>query len=138
VLKEWRYCNSCSVLHACGLQKCYLFRYIYMVGRDSSVGIATRYCLDGPGIEFERGASFSAPVQAGPGLHPASYTTPTGSFSGVKRSGCAFSTHRHLARRLKRRATPLPPFCTITARYTYFVCISKCVFMCVRRRTVKA
>ena len=40
-------------------------------GRDSSVGIATRYRLDGPGIESRWGARFSAPVQIGPGAHPA-------------------------------------------------------------------
>ena len=50
-------------------------------GQDSSVGIATRYELDGPGIEFR----FSVPVPTGPGAHPASYTMGTGSFSGVKR-----------------------------------------------------
>jgi len=32
------------------------------VGRDSSVGIATRYGLDGPGIESRWGARFSALV----------------------------------------------------------------------------
>ena len=56
-------------------------------GRDSSVGIATRYVLDGPGIEYRWGAKFSAPVQTGPGAHPASYTMDTGSFQGVKRPG---------------------------------------------------
>ena len=30
------------------------------------------------------GAKFSAPVQTGPGVHPASYTVGTGSFLGVK------------------------------------------------------
>jgi len=54
------------------------------VGRDSSVGIATGYRLDGPGIEFRRGPRFSAPVQTGPGAHPASCTRGTGSFPGVK------------------------------------------------------
>ena len=57
------------------------------MGRDSSVGIATRYGLDGPGIESRWGARFSAPVQTGPGAHPASYTMDTGSFPGVKRPG---------------------------------------------------
>ena len=57
------------------------------VGRDSSVGIANRYGLDGPGIESRWGAKFSAPVQNGPGAHPASYTMGTGSFPGVKWSG---------------------------------------------------
>ena len=28
-----------------------LLRYIYKMGRDGSVGIATRYRLNGPGIE---------------------------------------------------------------------------------------
>jgi hypothetical protein len=48
------------------------------LGRVSSVGIATRYRLEGPGI---------APVQTGPGAHPASDTMSTGSFQGVKRPG---------------------------------------------------
>jgi hypothetical protein len=55
------------------------------MGRDSSVGIATRYGLDGPGIESRWGARFSAPVQTGPGAHPASYTIGTKSFPGVER-----------------------------------------------------
>ena len=59
----------------------------YDVGRDNSVGIATRYVLDGPGIESRWGARFSAPVQTGPGAHPASYTRGTGSFPEVKRPG---------------------------------------------------
>ena len=53
------------------------------MGRDSSVGIATRYGLDGPGIESLWGARFSTPVQTGPGAYPAPCT---GSFQGVKRS----------------------------------------------------
>jgi len=32
-------------------------------------------------------ARFSTPVQTGPGAHPASYKTGTGSFPGVKRPG---------------------------------------------------
>ena len=56
-------------------------------GRDSSVGIATRYGPDGPGIEFRWGAIFFAPAQIGPGTHSASYTMGTGSFPGVKRPG---------------------------------------------------
>ena len=42
----------------------------YVVGRDSSVGIATRYELDGPAIESQWGARFPAPVQTGPGAYP--------------------------------------------------------------------
>ena len=55
--------------------------------RDSSVGIGTRYRLDGPVIESRWGARFSAPVQTGSEAHPASYTMGTGFFPGVKRSG---------------------------------------------------
>ena len=57
------------------------------MGRDSSAGLATRYGLDGPEIESWWGARFSAPLQTGPGAHPASYTMGTESFSGVKRPG---------------------------------------------------
>jgi hypothetical protein len=55
------------------------------VGRDSSVGIATRYELDGPGIESRWGRDFQH--QTGPGAHPASCTMGTGSFPVVKRPG---------------------------------------------------
>ena len=52
-------------------------------GPGSSVGIATDYGLDGPGIEFRWVRDFP-PVQTGPGVHPASCTMGTGSFLGVK------------------------------------------------------
>jgi hypothetical protein len=52
--------------------------------RDSSVGIATGYGLDGPWIESRCGARFSAPVQNGSEAHPASCAVGTGSFPGVK------------------------------------------------------
>jgi len=55
-----------------------------MGGSGSSVGITTGYGLDGPGIESRWEARFSAPVQTGPGAHPASCTMGTGSFPGVK------------------------------------------------------
>jgi hypothetical protein len=58
------------------------------VGRDSAVGIATRYGLDGPVIKLRWGAKFSAPVQTGAGAHPVSYTMGTESISqGVKWPG---------------------------------------------------
>ena len=55
------------------------------MGRDAAVGIATRYGLDGPGIESRCGKRFSAPAQTGPVAHSASYTMGTGSLLGVKR-----------------------------------------------------
>jgi len=73
------------------------------MGRDSSVGIATRYGLDGPGIESrEGGARFSPPVQTGPVAHPASYTIVTGHFPGVKRPGRGVAHSPHLGPRLKK------------------------------------
>ena len=73
-----------------------------LVGRDSSVGIATRYGLDGPGMEPRWEARFSAPVQTGPGAHPASYTMGTGSFPGENRPGRGVDHPPHLAPRLKK------------------------------------
>jgi len=55
-----------------------------LCGPDSSVGIATGYGLDGPGIEPRWAARFSARVQTDPGAHPASCSMGTGSFPGVK------------------------------------------------------
>ena len=75
---------------------------VTLVGRDSSVDIATRYELDGPGIEFRCRARFSPPVQTDPGAHPASYTVGTGSFPGWSGQGVALTTHPHLAPRLKK------------------------------------
>jgi len=57
---------------------------MYVCGPGSVVGIATGYVLDGPGIESQWEARFSAPVQTGPGAHPASFTMDTGSFPVAK------------------------------------------------------
>ena len=64
---------------------------IYGLGRV--VGIATGYGLNGPGIESWWGASFSAPVQTGPGAHPASCTMGSGSFPGVKSLSACTRVH---------------------------------------------
>ena len=55
--------------------------------RDSSVGTAARYGLDGPGLESRWEARFHSPVKTGPGAHPTFYIMGTGSFPGVKRPG---------------------------------------------------
>jgi len=47
------------------------------------VNIINNYVLLGD--RFPVAVRFSAPVQTGPGAHPASYTMGTGSFLGVKR-----------------------------------------------------
>jgi len=63
---------------------CYLYHDYLFCGPGSSVGIATGYGLDGPGIESRWGARFYAPVQTGSGAHPASCKMGTRSFPGVK------------------------------------------------------
>jgi hypothetical protein len=71
-------------------------------GRVSSVGIATRYGLDGPGIESRWGARFSAPVQTGPGAYPASCIIGTESFPGARRPGRGVDHSLHPGSRLKK------------------------------------
>jgi hypothetical protein len=68
-------------------------RSVYLA-RDSAVGIAAGYGLDGLGIEFWWEAIFSAPFQTGPGSNPASYTMDTGSFSREQSgSGVVLTIH---------------------------------------------
>jgi hypothetical protein len=56
-------------------------------GPGSSVGVATDYGLDGPGIESRWGRDFSHTSRPALGPIPASCTMGTGSYPGVKRSG---------------------------------------------------
>jgi len=65
------------------------------------VDVVTHYRLDGSGIESQWRGIISASVQTGPGAHPASFTTGTGSFPGVKRPGHGVDHPPHLAPRLK-------------------------------------
>ena len=74
---------------------------VCITGRDSSVGIATRYGLDGSEIESRFGARFSAPFQTGPGAHPASCTMGTGSFPGLKLPGRDVDHPPHLEGRVE-------------------------------------
>ena len=64
-----------------GLLYRYLLQYM-LVARYSDSLRAGR-----SGDRMPVGAIFSAPVQTGPGAHPASYIMGTGSFPGVKRPG---------------------------------------------------
>ena len=82
----------------------FFFLCLLSQGRlGSSVGITTGYGLDG--------ARFSAPVQTGPGAHPASCTMGTGSFLGVKSGHCVTLTPHPLLVpwSWKGRAIPLLP-----------------------------
>jgi len=82
------------VLHDGMLSKNIFLLHENLWGGDSAVGIATGYGLDGPGIESSGGrARFYAPVQTGPGAHPASYTMGTGSLPWLKARGGALTTN---------------------------------------------
>jgi hypothetical protein len=65
-------------------------------GPSNVDGIATGYRLDSPEIEFRLGAKFFAPVQTGPGAHPASCTIGTEFFLGVKSGRGVTLTPHHL------------------------------------------
>ena len=54
-------------------------------------------------------ARFSAPVQTGPGAHPASYTMGTGSFPGVKRPGRGVDHPPTSSAEVKERVEPSWP-----------------------------
>jgi hypothetical protein len=73
------------------------------VGRDSAVGLVTRYGLRGPGIEIPLYAIYSAPIRTGPLSHPASYKVGNpSSFLGVERLGSGVDNPSLLALRLKK------------------------------------
>jgi hypothetical protein len=60
---------------------------IHDVGRDSVVGIATRYGLDGPGIESRRGQDFPHPSTPALGPTQPSVEWVLGFFPGGKAAG---------------------------------------------------
>ena len=77
------------------------------MSRDRVEVIATRYGLDGPGIESWWRRDFLHPSRA----YPASYTIGTGSFPGVKRPRRGVDNLTHLEPRLKKQQgyTSTPP-----------------------------
>jgi len=84
---------------------------IFCTGRNSSVGIATRYGWTVRGSNPGGEARFSSPVQSGSGAHPASHTTYTGSFPGLKAAGACVNHTPQFAPRLKQEHsyTSVPP-----------------------------
>jgi hypothetical protein len=87
-------------------------------GTGSSVGIATGYGLDGPGIESRWGQRYFSHVQTGPGAHLASCTMGTGSFPGVNRQGRGADHLPPLVPRSRMsRAIPLLPSRPLVACY---------------------
>ena len=79
------------------------------MGRDSTVGIATRYGLDGPVIECRWGRDFPHPSRPALEAYTASCTMGTGSLPGGKAAGawCWPPTPIYLPRSWKGRAIPL-------------------------------
>jgi hypothetical protein len=78
-------------------------RTLPLLWAGSSVGIATGYGL-WYGDRIPVGARFSAPVQTGPGAHPASCTMGTGPFPGVESvRGVTLTTHPLLVPRSKNK-----------------------------------
>jgi hypothetical protein len=69
------------------------------MGRDSSVGIATRYGLDGPGIESQWERDFPHPSRPALGPYPASFIMGAGLFPGVKLTGRGVRHQTHTASR---------------------------------------
>jgi hypothetical protein len=68
-----------------------------------AVGVATRYGLDGPGIESRWRRDFPHPSGAAPVAHPASCSLGTGSPSRGYSGRCfTLTTHPALAPRLKK------------------------------------
>ena len=80
----------------------YLTATITNVGRDSSVGIAARYGLDGPGIEFRCGRDTWHPSRTvlGPTQPPVKWTP--GIFPKCRAAGVYRSNHPLLKPRLKK------------------------------------
>jgi hypothetical protein len=101
----------CNWLFAHRMHRCYFCFHnctAFDLGRDSTVGIATRYRLDGQGTESRRRRDF--PRLSRPGL-PSPLYNGTGSFPGVKRPRPAVDQSPYLAPRLKKEqsytSTPL-------------------------------
>ena len=79
-----------------------IYIYIYVLGRDSIFGIATRYVLDGLGIKSRWGRVFLnwSRLAFGPTQHPVQWLLDLS--WGISSRGMALTTHPHPALRLKK------------------------------------
>jgi hypothetical protein len=94
--------NQSHFLYEHDLYVIYVLYLLIILGRDSSVGIATRYGLNGPGIESRWEAKFSSPVHTCPGAKPSLLYKGYRVFPGGKAAGAWRWLPPHLAPRLKK------------------------------------
>ena len=89
--RKWNYCLLTSLyrnaLHYAGGFGIIAGIIITPVGRDGSVGIATGYGLEGPGIESRWGSEIFRTFPDRPGFQPASYISGYRAFPGSKADG---------------------------------------------------
>ena len=109
-------------------------------GPGSSVGIATGYGLDGPGIESRWGGEIFRTCPDSSRAQPASCTMGTGSFSGVKSGLGVTLTPQPLLMSWswKGRAIPLLPLCAVRPVQSLSACTRVhyiLLFASVRRRS---
>ena len=111
--------SGVTVTHLTTSTTVFLYR-----GPGSSVGIATELRAGRSGDRIPVGARLSAPVQTGPGAHPASCTMGTGSFPGVK-SGHSVTLTPHpllVPWSWKSRAIPLLPLWAVRPVHSLSAC----------------
>ena len=82
-LSAWSNCDPTERI----FMKFNIWVFLEAGGRDSSVSTATRYGLDGPGIESRWRRDFPHPSRPTPGSTQPSCTMGTGSFPGGKAAG---------------------------------------------------
>jgi hypothetical protein len=83
--------------------RCKTQRTVCFVGRDSSVGIATRYKLGSPGIESRCGIDFPHTGPDRPWVQPSLLSNAYRVFAGCKAAGAwRWPPNPHLAPRLKK------------------------------------
>jgi len=89
----------------------YRERYEWVEGRDSSVGIATRYGLDGSGTESRWGRGFPHPPRPALGSTQPPIQWAPGLSRGKSGKDVALFTHPNLVLRLKKEQsyTSTPP-----------------------------
>jgi len=100
--------------------------HIPSVGTYGSMQKSEELVSEMSGDRIPVGARFSAPVQTGPGAHPASCTMGTGSFPGVKSGwGVTLSPHAPLVpSSRKSTAIPLLPLWIVRPVQSLSACTS--------------